>query len=198
MPLKPYFIKTLLCAFLLFFAFNHTFAAGISTPKTVLNNTPTGDTCDVIAFHNGKIVRGKVLSVTKDEIQFRLCGEKDNTRYTQEPRNVLSILYADGRTQTFEASAAEAAAENNAKRANKTSVTLGITGAVIAVIGLIAFLLKDTIQFFTLLAAGLSILLGTIGAVTAPKRKNGETLSYLAILFGLVVGALALIIRPTK
>jgi hypothetical protein len=177
---------------------NHAFAAGISTPKIVLNNTPRGDSCDVIAFHNGKVVRAKVLSVTKDEIQFRLCGEKDNSRYTQEPRNILSILYTDGRTQTFEASAAQSAAENKEKRANKTSLTLGITGAGIAVIGLIAFLLKDTIQFFALLAAGLSILLGTIGAVTAPKRKNGETLSYLAILCGLVIGALVLMIRPAK
>jgi hypothetical protein len=162
------------------------FATTVSATNILSPNT---DSCDVIAFKNGKMVRAKVTGVLKNEIQFTLCETTDKQGYRNDTKDVLSILYSNGKIQTFDNpqndSKDKPVLSDWEQRTNQKAIIFGIIALCSAVIGLF---------FAGLLFGGLAFILGIIGAIIAygSRKKTGQTVSLIGAAVGLVIVCLTL------
>jgi hypothetical protein len=172
------FLTLLLCS-----VFAH---AAVSNPSN-----PSKDSCDVVAFKNGRIMNAKVLSISKTEIKFRDCGNPKAAETTHNIDDVLSILYSNGSTADFSDKTSSTAStnkpqvnkiESGAVRSKKSSgaATLGILAIILAVIGI----------WFAAIPLGISaIILGIIGVTKARNAEdNGaQTPGFIGAILGVII-----------
>ena len=184
---NQHFLTLLFCLFSSVFAQ----AAGI-------NPTPQADSCDVVAFKNGRILRTKVISVSKTEIKFRDCADPKAAEMSHDANDVLSILYSNGSTADFSDSAPRTNSSNNTPRVNSAegSNTGRKAKAGAAVFGIFALIACFIGLFVAAIPLGAcAILLGAIGITQAKKNNDqaGETWGILGVISGIIIAILGFV-----
>jgi hypothetical protein len=178
------FLTLLLCS-----VFAH---AAVSNPSN-----PSADSCDVVAFKNGRIMSAKVLSITKTEIKFRDCGNPKAAETTHNIDDVLSILYSNGSTADFSDKTS-----SNANTTSKPQVNKIESGAVRskknsgAALGIIAILLAFVGIWIAAIPLGITaIILGIVGVVQASNAgdSKAQTPGIIGIIFGAIIALLGFV-----
>jgi hypothetical protein len=183
--------------------------AAISNPSQ-----PNSDSCDVVAFKNGRIIRTKVIGINKLEIRFRDCANPKAAEVTHDINDVLSILYSNGSTADFsdKVSSGTTSAPNsstaNSSASNKPAVNPIQGGAVAsssksgaAIFGIFAILAAVIGLWVAAIPLGVvAIILGAVG-ITKGKDKGdigAQTIGTIGTVFGVIIFILGLISLSIK
>jgi hypothetical protein len=191
---KQHFLSLLFCVFGCLFAQ----AAGITNPVT-----PQADSCDVVAFKNGRILRTKVLSVSKTAIKFRDCSDANAAEMSHDVSDVLSILYSNGSTADFSDNTANSNTSSSSPRVNSAqgNNTANTAKSGAAIFGILALLACFLGIFVAAIPLGIcAIILGAIGISKAKKNmdRTGNTLGVLGVVFGAIILLLGLVGAASK
>ncbi|MEY4926591.1 MAG: hypothetical protein RI894_1027 [Bacteroidota bacterium] len=155
------------------------------------NYTIVDDSCDVITWKNGRVVRAKIIEMSSREIRFKMCNYQKGPVVVENLVDIASIKYGNGviddfTNKTITNSTNVADSRYASQALDNTPITLGVLAILACVLGL----------FVAGIPLGIAaIVLGAIGASKADKNPNkeGRTVSIVGLIFGVIITLLTLV-----